>query len=212
MGLVERVKNICLTPNTEWPVIAGESGTSNKLMTDYVAPLALIGPVAGLIGGWLVGYSTPTGIHRIPFLAGLGIAGFTFAMTFASIFIMSLIIDALAPQFGGEKNPQQALKVAVYAYTPALAGAVFQVLPALIMLAGLAAFYGLYLLYLGLPRLMKCPEDRAISYMAVVAFCAIVLAMIVSTIANTFTGPGPTGAGMPGAQRDGRSGMQDAQK
>ncbi len=201
MNLIDRVKNICLTPKTEWRVIAGESSTSNKLMTEYVAPLAIIGPVAGLIGGSLVGYSTPfTGTYRIPFLASLGIAGFTFAMTFVSIFIMSHIIDALAPQFGGEKNPRQALKVAVYAYTPALAGAVFQILPALI---GLAALYGLYLLYLGLPTLMKCPQDKAISYTAVVVICALVLAMIVSAIASAFTGPG-----MPGGMQGGRSGIK----
>ena len=189
MNLVDRVKYICLTPKTAWRVIAGDSSTSNKLLTDYVAPLAIIGPVAGLIGNSLVGYSTPlAGTYRVPFLAGLGIAGFSFVMNFVSIFIMSLVIDALAPQFGGVKNPKQALKVAVYAYTPALVGAVFQVLPSLIMLAGLAALYGLYLLYLGLPSLMKCPEEKTFNYTAAVAICAIVLALIASAVASVFTG------------------------
>ena len=51
MSLVERVKNICLTPNTEWPVIAGETATTGGLITGYAAPLATIGVVADSIGG-----------------------------------------------------------------------------------------------------------------------------------------------------------------
>src|SRR5512147_2530289 len=46
MTVVDRVKNICLTPNTEWPVIAGEPASPASLITGYVAPLAAIGAVA----------------------------------------------------------------------------------------------------------------------------------------------------------------------
>ena len=36
MALVDRVRNICLTPNTEWPVIAAEPASTGALMTGYV--------------------------------------------------------------------------------------------------------------------------------------------------------------------------------
>jgi hypothetical protein len=45
----------------------------------------------------------------------------------------------LAPSFGDEKNSGQALKVAVYAYTPAWVAGVLQVLPPLRLLAILDA-------------------------------------------------------------------------
>ena len=54
----------------------------------------------------------------------------------------------------------------------------------------LGALYSLYLLYLGLPRLMKCPEDKAIGYSAVVVVCAIVLSVVIAAVGAMFTGVG----------------------
>src|SRR5450759_243143 len=165
MGLVERAKNICLTPKTEWPVIAAETTATGSLIAGYVLPLAAIGAISAFIGGSLIGHSLPfMGTYRTPMVAGLGIAVFTFVMAIVGVFIISLIINLLAPSFGGEKNSQQALKVAVYCYTPAWVAGVFHIIPGLGIVALLASLYGLYLLYLGLPRLMKCPEDKAIGY------------------------------------------------
>ena len=200
MGLVDRAKNICLTPKTEWPVIAGETTTTKSLMTEYVAPLAIIGPIAGFIGGSIIGHTLPfIGTYRTPMLAGIGIALFTFVMAFVGVFILSLIIDALAPTFGGEKNKQQALKVAVYAYTPAWLAGILSIIPFLGLLAILAALYSLYLLYLGLPRLMKCPEDKSIGYTVLVVICAIVLSVVISMIGGMFAGAGMLASGALGS-------------
>jgi Yip1 domain len=192
MALVDRVKQICLTPNTEWPVIAAEPTPPAELVTGYVVPLAAIGSVAGFIGGSMIGRTLPfIGIYRVPLIAGLGLAIFTFIMAIVGVFVISLIINALAPTFGGEKNSAQAFKVAVYSYTPAWVAGVLQILPFLGILAILAAFYGFYLLYLGLPRLMKCPQDKAIGYTVVVVICGIVVFACVS-----FVGAGIAGVGM----------------
>ena len=201
MGLVDRAKNICLTPKTEWPVIAGETSSTGSLMTGYVAPLAVIGPIAGFIGGSIIGHTLPfVGTYRTPIVTGIGIAIFMFVMAFVGVFILSLIINALAPSFGGEKNSQQALKVAVYSYTPAWIAGILSIIPFLGMLAILAAFYGLYLLYLGLPRLMKCPEDKSIGYTVVVVICAIVLSIIISVVGGMFAGAGMMASGAMGGR------------
>ena len=204
MALVDRAKNICITPKTEWPVIAAEQSTAAGLMTGYVAPLALIGPVAGFIGGSVIGHTLPfVGTYRTPMMMGIALAIFVFVMAFVGTFILSLIINALATSFGGEKNSEQALKVAVYSYTPAWIAGVLQVVPFLRILAILAALYGLYLLYLGLPRLMKCPEEKAVGYTVVVVICAIVLWIVISMIGASIGGLGMMATGgMAGAMRD----------
>ena len=197
MNLIDRAKNICLTPKTEWPVIAAETTNTKDLMTGYVAPLAIIGPVAGFIGGTIIGHTLPfVGTYRTPVLAGIGVAIFSFVMAFVGVFILSLIIDALAPTFGGEKNKQQALKVAVYAYTPAWLAGILSIIPFLGMLAIFAALYGLYLLFLGLPKLMKCPDDKSIGYTAVVVICAIVISVVISAMASMFVGAGMLASGI----------------
>ena len=204
VGLVDRAKNICITPKTEWPVIAAEQSTAAGLMTGYVAPLALIGPVAAFIGGSVIGHTLPfVGTYRTPMMMGIALAIFIFVMAFVGTFILSLIINALATSFGGEKNSEQALKVAVYSYTPAWIAGVLQVIPFLGILAILAALYGLYLLYLGLPRLMKCPEEKAVGYTVVVVICAIVLWIVISMIGASIGGLGMMATGgMAGAMRD----------
>jgi hypothetical protein len=206
MGLIDRAKNICITPKTEWPVIAGETTTTGGLLSGYVAPLAIIGPIAHFIAGSVIGHTMPfVGTWRTPIVAGIGLAIFTFVMTFVGVFILSLIINALAPSFGGEKNSQQALKVAVYAYTPAWLAGILGIIPFLGMLAIFAALYGLYLLYLGLPKLMKCPEDKSIGYTVVVVICAIVLSVVVSVIGGVIVGAGAVASGAFGGRSAGSS-------
>jgi hypothetical protein len=195
MALIERVKNVCLKPKTEWEVIAPEESSRSSLLKGYAIPLAAIPSIAGFIGGSIVGRSLPLiGSYRVPIVAGLVMAAFTFVMAVVGIFILSLIINALAPSFGGEKNGTQALKVAVYSYTPAWVAGVLQIVPMLGLLGIIAGLYGLYLLYLGLPRLMKCPQDKAIGYTAVVVICAIVLAAIVGAVGAAVVGTGMFGA------------------
>ena len=200
MNIVERVKNICVTPRTEWAVIAGETTPAASLVTEYVVPLAAISAAAGLVGGSLVGQSLPfVGTFRMPLATSLGIAVFAFVMSIVGVFVLSLVINALAPTFGAEKNSAQAFKVAVYSYTPAWIAGVFQILPALVVLALLGALYGFYLLYLGLPLLMKCPEDKAPAYTGAVVVCAIVMTLIITAAGNRFVGTGRLSAGAPAA-------------
>jgi Yip1 domain len=208
MNLIERAKNICITPKTEWDVIGTETTETQQLMLGYVAPLAAIGAVAGFVGNSVIGHSNfLIGSYRMPIAAGIGIAILGFVMAFIAVFVLSLIINALAPSFGGEKNSAQAMKVAVFSYTPAWIAGIFQLIPMLGILAILGALYALYLLYLGLPKLMKCPEDKAIGYTAVVVVCAIVLSVVIGLLTTCIGGAGllATGAMSSGLNRSSSS-------
>ena len=200
MTIIDRVKNICLSPTTEWPVIAGEPASTAGLITGYVAPLAAIGAIAGFIGGSIVGQgSLFLGTYRIPVLTGAVIAAIGFVMAIVGVIVLSLVISALAPNFGAEKNSALALKVAVYSYTPFWIASALRIVPSLGTLAVLAGLYSLYLLYLGLPRLMKCPEDKAAGYTAVVVICAFVITVVIASVGGIVGGIGLAGAGALGA-------------
>lgn len=187
--LVERVKAILLTPKTEWSVIAGEATTAADIYWRYVAPLVAIGAIASLIGSTAVGVSLPMlGTMRIGVVAGLTGAVVHFVLTFVAVFVVALIVDALAPTFGGQKDSLRALKVTAYSYTPAWVAALLTILPALGMIAGLLGLYGLYLMYLGLPVLMRVPADKALGYTVVVVLCAIVVSIVVSVVTSVALG------------------------
>jgi hypothetical protein len=182
MDLIERIKAILLKPDTEWPVIEREPGDPAYLFKNYVAFLALIPAVAGLIGTSIVGISLPLiGTVRVPFFSGLFGAIVHYALTFVVVYVVALIIDALAPTFGGQKNPDNAFKLAVYSYTPAWIAGVFLLIPALTFLS-ILGLYGFYLLYLGLPALMKAPKEKALIYAGSVVVCAFVIAIVLGAI------------------------------
>jgi hypothetical protein len=81
----------------------------------------------------------------------------------------------------------------VYSYTPAWIAGVLHIIPTLGLLIIFAALYGLYLLYLGLPVLMKCPQDKAAGYTVIVVVCAIVVAVIAGLVSTAIAGTGMYG-------------------
>ena len=197
MSLMERAKNIVLQPKTEWPVIDPEQTSTGALYTGYIIPLAAIGPIAQIIGWSVFGMSLPfVGTFRIPIGYAVRTAVITYVASLIGTFVLALIIDALAPTFGGQKNQMQALKVAAYASTAAWLAGIFGIIPALAIL-GLLGLYSLYLLYLGLPVLMKAPEDKAVGYTVVVIVCAIVLWILIAYVTRAFRWQ-PSAMGMPG--------------
>ena len=193
---------------TIW-VIASEPATAGGLITGYAAPLAAIGAIAGFIGGAIVGRTIPfVGTYRVPFATALVAAIFMFGMALVGVFVLSLIIDALAPTFSGQKNSIQALKLAVYSYTPAWIAGVLQISTLLGILAIFASFYGIYLLYLGLPTLMRSPQDKSIPYTVVVLICAIVLSVVITGLGGLILGAGMVGAGALSGATPGSSDVQ----
>jgi hypothetical protein len=198
MTLVDRVRNICVSPSTEWPVIEQENTPAADLITSYLLPLAAVGAVAGVIGSSLIGTTVPfVGTYRAPFIGSLIGACIGIVFTVIGCFVIGFIINALAPTFSGRQDTNQALKTAVYCYTPVLVAGVARILP---ILGGLvqfvAAIYSLYILYLGLPVMMKSPRDKAPGYTVVVVICAIIVGVMISGVMLVLAGLGIAGARM----------------
>jgi|CXWL01.1.fsa_nt_gi hypothetical protein len=176
MNIVERVQNMLLHPKSEWEAIDSETCTVQGLFTGYVMLLAAIPAVSNFIGYSVVG----TNNSPMPMSYGVTLLVITYVMGLASVYVLALAIDGLAHSFGGQKNFLQAMKLAAFAPTAAWIAGVVKVLPWVAILSGLGALYSLYALYLGLPLLMKVPEDQAIGYLAVVLLLAIVMGVTIA--------------------------------
>ena len=148
-----------------------------------------IGPIALIIGQQAFGIYG----YKPPMEYTIAWAVITYALALVSVYVNALIIDALAPSFGGTKNSVKAFKVAAYSATAAWVAGIFQIIPMLGILVLIAALYGLYLLYLGLPLLMKVSQDKAVGYVVVVIIVQIVLyfvvSMVVGALVLSFLGP-----------------------
>jgi hypothetical protein len=200
-GLVNRVKSILMQPAPTWDEIEAEPATIGGIYRGYVIPLAAIPVICTLIGFLVFGMGGFGFSFRPSPVLLIVQAVVSYAFGLAMVFVLALIIDGLAPNFGGTKNQTQAFKVAAYAMTASWVAGVFTLLPAIALVALLGGLYSLYLLYLGLPKLMKAPEDKAGTYFAVVLVVALVIGLIISMVtASVVTLGGGMGLGMMSAR------------
>ena len=182
MNLVERAKNILITPKTEWEVIKNEQTTTADLFTKYAMILALIPVVATFIGQSLIGISLgPFGSYKIPVTSGLIYAVIYYILSLVGVYVIAFIIDALAPSFGSTKNMDASLKVSVYSYTAVWIAGIFGIIPNLGIL-GILGLYSLYLMYLGLKIVKDTPQDKLIGYLIVVIIVAIIVYFVIGLV------------------------------
>ncbi|HEY0199151.1 MAG TPA: Yip1 family protein [Rhodanobacter sp.] len=198
--IIARVKALLMTPKTEWPVAATEPATVGGLYAGYIALVATLPAIAGFIKGSLIG-TTVFGITvRTP--VAMGVIGMllSYVLGLALVYVMALIVNALAPTFNGQKDMVQALKTVAYAWTASWIAGIAVIVPWLGWLIAIAGgIYAIYLLYLGLPHTMKCPPERAGGYTAVSIIIAIVLSWIIGVIVAGVIGTAVmSGAAMSG--------------
>lgn len=190
-SLVDRVKNLLLSPKTEWPKIDGEPATVQGLFTGYVMILAAIPAIAMALMLFLfvprgsvavAGIAVSYGISTTSIIAA---ALIQYVLSLVSVYVMGLIIDGLAPSFGSTKDPLKAMKVAAYYPTAGWVAGILLLIPGIGALAALVGgIYSLYLLYLGLPLLMRTPQDKQVSYFVVTLVVAIIVLGIINTVGS----------------------------
>lgn len=206
--IVERVKSILTSPRTEWPVVAAEPATVNSLYTTYILLIAALPAVAAFIKGSLIGTSVFGITVRDSIGGGITRLVLGYLLSLVVVYLMALIVNALAPTFGGQKDMVQALKTIAYSWTASWIAGIAVIVPWLGWLIALAgAVYAIYLLYLGLPQTMKCPPEKSAGYTAVSVIIAIVLSWVVGAIVIGVVGTAAmSGAAMGGMHVTGADG------
>ncbi len=198
MNIIERVKNILVSPKKEWGVIATEEQSLSSVLTTYVLPLSLIGAAATLIGWGLIGKSYSWGFGSFTVKGwdiGIKYAIISLVSVVAGFLITTFVVDALAPSFGSEKNLNKSAQYVGYSYTPSLVAAVFTIIPSIALIASLIGLYSLYLMWLGLSPMKKTPDDKKVVYLIVSIVVLIVVYIVLGIILVSVLGLGTIGAG-----------------
>jgi hypothetical protein len=177
MNIIQRAQDMLLQPKQTWPQIAAEPASVASIYQQWLVILAAIPAVAGFIGYSLIGVG-----FRIPLSTGLVQMLLSYGLSLAMVYLMALVVDALAPSFGGRKNFLAAFKLVAFSCTAAFVGGVFSLIPALSVLGLLASIYSIYLLYLGLPVLMGSPQEKSPAYTAVVVVISVVAALLIGSL------------------------------
>lgn len=193
MNLIERVKNMIVTPKTEWTAVEGESDTLSGVITKYVIPLAAVGAICTFIGYAFIGIDY--GFFRMRGMEwGIKMAVISLVSSIVGVIITAFVVDALAPSFGSEKNINKSAQLVAYGFTPAFVGALLTIFPAIAMIGSLFGLYGIYLMYLGLGPLKKTPEDKKVIYLVISIVVLIVVYMVIGLILGSVLGTRITAA------------------
>jgi hypothetical protein len=185
MRFVDRIVNIVLRPRREWPVVAMEPTTPALLFQNYAVPLAAVGPLMSILGLTLVGITRPQHetLH-VPIGGAVKHALATYLLNLVGVYVLARAIEGLAPRFASEPDELSSLKLAIYAATPGwLAGALL-VVPTLGILKLLATLYGAYLMWLGLPVLMRTPSSNVGGYFTAIAAALVGIGLFTTAISN----------------------------
>ena len=205
MNLIERAKAILLQPEATWPVIDAEPATVGSIYRDWLFIIAAIPAVCRFIGMSFIGSSTFGISYRTPIVTGLCMMVVGYLLSLGMLFLLALLVDALAPSFGGTKNRVAAMKVVAYGVTAGCVAGVLMLVPSMLLSLVIfaASCYGIYIFYLGLPVLMKGPKDKAVGYTAVVIVIAIVAWVVIAGVLGTVVGLGMMSSGFSGASGGG---------
>lgn len=177
-GGMSRVVAMLLAPARAWDRIAEAPAAPRALILRYAAPLAAIPAVCGVVGALTFGFNIANiGVHmRVEGLVLGAVAGFV--LTLVAVWALAAFIDLAAPAFGGVRGRKAALNLTVYAATASWIGGLAEIYPSVGIPVGIVAgVYSLYALYLGLPKMMRIPEEQRLTAFAAVLVAILLLAV-----------------------------------
>jgi hypothetical protein len=188
--ILSRCYGLLKNPDSEWEQIRSEQTNIPSILIGYVAPLAAIPPLCGVIGSYIFGNRYGAEIVRPALDTALIGAVLSFVISIALIFLLGILINAVAENFDADRNEIAAQKVAAYAMTPAFLSGIFSLWPPIWWLSIIALAASAFLLYRGLPILMRTPEDRALGYASMVGVAGLVAFIILFSVTSCVAGAG----------------------
>jgi hypothetical protein len=195
---LKHVWEILTEPKPTWEKIRVDSWSVPELYLRVVIPLALISPIAGLIGtttfGWQIGTGEPV---RLTLASALQISLVYFGAILVAVFVMGMMIHWMSETYGAVQPLQRCMALAAYTAVPLFLVGFFQLYPVLWInfLFGLPALaYSVYLLYSGTPVMMEIPVERGFLFASAVLAVGLValVGLLASTVVLWSFGIGPS--------------------
>ncbi len=177
--IISRVKAVFTNPKGVWDEVKAEPGSVRDIYFKYVLVLAAIPAICGFVGMTVFGMSLPfVGTVRWPFFSGLVAAVVEYGMSLLGVYIAAMVIEKLAPKFGGQVSIENALKLVVNAGIPSYVAGVLSLIPSLSFLGLFFGIFSIYVFFQGVTPMTGVGDDSRIKY-AIVSAIGIFIVMIV---------------------------------
>ncbi len=170
--ILNHVWGLFSQPQKEWEEIRDEPCTVTMCYVRHVLILAAIPAVSAYIGAVQVGWSTGVGeTIRLTPGSALPIAIAFYLAMLAAVYIVGRLIHWMSQTYGAETTLAQSVVLVTYTGTPLfLVGIVaLYPMPWLNMLFGIVALlYTVYLLYMGVPVVMRISKEQGLLFSSAV--------------------------------------------
>ena len=190
MQFAEKIKNIILRPKEVWPKLRDEQTSMGSLYM-YAIILAAVSAAAKLIGINLIGspmMEVSFGSFTISYFWSVV---FSYLFSLVGIKIISIIVDALAPRFGSERNMLNATRAVIYSWVPYWIAGILFLIPYLSIIVLAASFYSIYVFSIGLPVMMGTPEEKSFGYVLAVIVLSTLVFFLMGGAAGLILGVSP---------------------
>ena len=169
---------ILLEPVKTWEKIATLPDHEIKKLLLFPIVMALIPAIAFYFGtthyGWRI---LGDDVTRLTAESGFPLAVLFYIGLMGAVIFIGLMIHWMSSTYAASSFPIKGVVLMGYACTPVFLAGVFAVYPIWwfdVLLATAACGYAIRLLYLGVPPVMKVPEERGFLYASAVFMMALV--------------------------------------
>ncbi len=185
METLRRIVYLVFRPTAEWDRIAAEKTSVDALLRGYILPLALLAPIATVIGmktfdrNW-----DPAHGFLVPpdQIFGAGVA--TYFAIIGSIFVLAAIFVLIAPMFGGARDFVAALKVATYGSIPVMVAGATLIVPVMAIVTMVGLCHTLFLLWIGVQRVLNVPRGGEAEFVGISIVLLAFLSVLVGAAAS----------------------------
>jgi len=172
------------SPTTQWQKVAHLKNKQFVRLLFYPVFLALFPAVAWFFGttvsGWDVGGNQE--VIRLTTDSAFKLIAAFYCTMIASISVVGYAISWMANTYGVKASVAKGISVSAFAATPLLIAGLVGFYPLLWLDLSLGVFalcWSVYLLYKGIPIVMKIPQEQGFLYTsAIIAVCCVILMSI----------------------------------
>ena len=169
-------------PQATWSALALESDSKIKSRLLLILLMAAIPPLGFYYGTTQVGWHSGGELTKISAASAIPLMVLFYLALVASVVVIGLMTHWMSKTYNAQSFPIKGMVLIGMANTPIFLAGLLAFYPVWwfdIFIATAACCYTIRLLYLGVPKLMKVPEDLGMLYASALFAVALVYAVVV---------------------------------
>lgn len=175
-----------IRPAETWQRLSQKKPDARKLFFGLAMVLALVPAISVVLGFSLVGLKLgPLETVKIPLTSAIlaGIA--VYIVNLAGVYAAAVLMRFIGNSFHTDAPFSSYMSLAILSAVPYWLAGAFNLIPALRVLS-MIGIYGIYILFLGIPEMIKVPEERNLPFNVAVVVAIIILVLLGNFIISPF--------------------------